>query len=155
MFERVAYARNVLIYWRARRDSNSRPTWRCVERRSDRRKHLSRLRNAPLKVLNISASVMHLTCRSAERWQRDIQRLPAGGTCTHRAVHLVARYDLRCSSLPERRRNTTFTLTWKAPDAQRVDAVGKSIAALFISSDKKRRGDAEVYLENSSTRRWL
>ena len=42
--------------------------------------------------------------------------------------------------------NTTFTTTWKAPDAQRVEAVGKKIAALVISADKKRRRDAEVYL---------
>jgi len=74
---------------------------------------------------------------------------------THRAVHLVARYDLRCSSLPELMRKTTFTLVWKAPGAQRVDPVGKRIAALVISSDKRRRRDAEVYLENSSTRRRL
>jgi len=52
-------------------------------------------------------------------------------------------------------RKTTFTLVWKAPDAQRVDPVGKRIAALVISSDKRRRRDAEVYLENSSTRRRL
>jgi hypothetical protein len=42
--------------------------------------------------------------------------------------------------------NTTFTSTWKAPGAQRVDPTGKSIAALVIYSDKKRRRDAEVYL---------
>ncbi|MBV8405056.1 MAG: hypothetical protein JO203_12775 [Gammaproteobacteria bacterium] len=42
--------------------------------------------------------------------------------------------------------STTFTSTWKAPDAQRVDPTGKSIAALVISGDKKRRRDAEVYL---------
>jgi hypothetical protein len=52
-------------------------------------------------------------------------------------------------------RKTTFTLVWKAPGAQRVDPVGKRIAALVISSDKRRRRDAEVYLENSSTRRRL
>jgi len=42
--------------------------------------------------------------------------------------------------------STTFISTWKAPDAQRVDPVGKKIAALVISADKKRRRDAEVYL---------
>ena len=47
--------------------------------------------------------------------------------------------------------STTFTSTWKAPDAQRVDPVGKSIAALVISSDKKRRRDAEVYLTHELT----
>jgi hypothetical protein len=47
--------------------------------------------------------------------------------------------------------STTFTSTWKAPDAQRVDPVGKSIAALVISSDKKQRRDAEVYLTHELT----
>ena len=47
--------------------------------------------------------------------------------------------------------STTFTSTWKAPNAQRVDPVGKSIAALVISSDKKRRRDAEVYLTHELT----
>lgn len=47
--------------------------------------------------------------------------------------------------------STTFTSTWKAPDAQRVDPVGKSIAALVIASDKKRRRDAEVYLTHELT----
>jgi len=47
--------------------------------------------------------------------------------------------------------STTFTSTWKAPDAQRVDPAGKSIAALVIYSDKKRRRDAEVYLTHELT----
>jgi hypothetical protein len=47
--------------------------------------------------------------------------------------------------------STTFTSTWKAPDAQRVDPVGKSIAALVIYGDKKRRRDAEVYLTHELT----
>jgi hypothetical protein len=47
--------------------------------------------------------------------------------------------------------STTFTSTWKAPGAQRVDPVGKNIAALVISSDKKRRRDAEVYLTHELT----
>jgi len=49
--------------------------------------------------------------------------------------------------------STTFTSTWKAPNAQRVDPVGKSIAALVITSDKKRQRDAEVYLSNDLTSR--
>ncbi len=47
--------------------------------------------------------------------------------------------------------STTFTSTWKAPDAQRADPTGKNIAALVISSDKKRRRDAEVYLAHELT----
>jgi hypothetical protein len=47
--------------------------------------------------------------------------------------------------------STTFTSTWKAPEAQRVDPAGKSIAALVIYSDKKRRRDAEVYLTHELT----
>ena len=49
--------------------------------------------------------------------------------------------------------STTFTSTWKAPDAQRVNPAGKRIAALVIYSDKKRRRDAEVYLANDLTTR--
>ena len=49
--------------------------------------------------------------------------------------------------------STTFTSTWKAPDAQRVDPIGKNIAALVISSDKTRQRDAEVYLSNDLTSR--
>jgi hypothetical protein len=48
---------------------------------------------------------------------------------------------------------TTFTSTWRAPDAQRVDPVGKNIAALVIYGDKKRRRDAEVYLSQELTLR--
>ena len=44
--------------------------------------------------------------------------------------------------------STTFTSTWRAPEAQRVDPVGKKIAALVIYGDKKRRRDAEVYLSH-------
>ena len=44
--------------------------------------------------------------------------------------------------------STTFTSTWKAPDTQKVDPVGKTIAALVIAGDPKRRRDAEVYLAN-------
>ena len=49
--------------------------------------------------------------------------------------------------------NTTFTSTWKAPNAQRVDPLGKSVAALVISPDKSRQRDAEVYLANDLTTR--
>ena len=49
--------------------------------------------------------------------------------------------------------STTFTSTWKAPEAQRVDPAGKSIAALVISGDKTRQRDAEVYLSNALTSR--
>ena len=42
--------------------------------------------------------------------------------------------------------NTTFTSTWKAPGAQGLDPKGKTIAALVISHDAKRRRDAETYL---------
>jgi hypothetical protein len=48
---------------------------------------------------------------------------------------------------------TTFTSTWKAPDAQKVDPVGKTVAALVISGDAERRRDAEVYLANDLTAR--
>ncbi len=47
--------------------------------------------------------------------------------------------------------STTFTSTWKAPEAQRVEPAGKNIAALVLSSDKKRRRDAEVYLAHELT----
>jgi hypothetical protein len=47
--------------------------------------------------------------------------------------------------------STTFTSTWKAPDAQRVDPAGESIAALVIYGDKKRLRDAEVYLAHELT----
>jgi len=47
--------------------------------------------------------------------------------------------------------STTFTSTWKAPDAQRVDPSGKIIAALVISSDTRQRRSAEVYLAHELT----
>jgi hypothetical protein len=47
--------------------------------------------------------------------------------------------------------STTFIQTWKAPDAQPVNPQDKSIAALVISPDKKRRRDAEVYLAHELT----
>ena len=49
--------------------------------------------------------------------------------------------------------STTFISTWKAPDAQRIDPVGKNIVVLVISSDPDRRRDAEVYLANDLSTR--
>jgi len=49
--------------------------------------------------------------------------------------------------------STTFTSTWKAPDAQRVNPVGKSIAELVISGDKTQKRDAKGYLSNDLTSR--
>jgi hypothetical protein len=46
---------------------------------------------------------------------------------------------------------TTFISTWKAPDAHRIDPIGKTIAALVISSDAAQRRSAEVYLANDLT----
>jgi hypothetical protein len=43
---------------------------------------------------------------------------------------------------------TTFTSTWKAPGAEGIEPVGKTIAALVISSDANSRKSAEVYLAN-------
>ncbi len=62
-----------------------------------------------------------------------------------RALTCLAAFCLgACSS-------TTFTQTWKAPDAQPVNPQDKSIAALVISGDKKRRRDAEIYLAHELT----
>lgn len=47
--------------------------------------------------------------------------------------------------------STTFISTWKAPDAQRVNPSGKTVAALVIAPDKKQRRDAEVYLTHELT----
>jgi hypothetical protein len=49
--------------------------------------------------------------------------------------------------------NTTFVSTWKAPEANRIDPVGKNIAALVIAADPNRRRDGEVYLANDLTTR--
>ena len=46
---------------------------------------------------------------------------------------------------------TTFTSTWKAPDAHRIDPSGKIVAALVISSDARQRRSAEVYLAHELT----
>lgn len=42
--------------------------------------------------------------------------------------------------------NTTFISSWKAPDAQHINPAGKTIVALVLSTDAKRRRDAETYL---------
>jgi hypothetical protein len=39
--------------------------------------------------------------------------------------------------------STTFTSTWKAPDAQPVSPAGKTIAAVFVSPDESRRRAGE------------
>lgn len=41
---------------------------------------------------------------------------------------------------------TTFTSTWKAPDAQAVSPVGKTIAAVFVSKNEGQRRAAEDLL---------
>jgi hypothetical protein len=38
---------------------------------------------------------------------------------------------------------TTFTSTWKAPDAQPVNPAGKTIAAVFVSDNERNRHAAE------------
>ena len=38
---------------------------------------------------------------------------------------------------------TTFTSTWKAPDAQGVDPTGKKVAAVYMSSNESSRRAAE------------
>jgi hypothetical protein len=38
---------------------------------------------------------------------------------------------------------TTFTSTWKAPDAQTINPTGKTIAAVFLSDDERNRRAAE------------
>jgi hypothetical protein len=39
--------------------------------------------------------------------------------------------------------NTTFTSTWKAPDAQPIDPEGRRVAAVFMSTDETSRRVAE------------
>lgn len=38
---------------------------------------------------------------------------------------------------------TTFTSTWKAPDGQTINPAGKTIAAVFVSGDERKRHAAE------------
>lgn len=47
-----------------------------------------------------------------------------------------------CASTP----TTTFTATWKAPDAQPIDPAGRKVAAVFISTDEGTRRAAEDVL---------
>jgi hypothetical protein len=49
--------------------------------------------------------------------------------------------------------STTFTSTWKAPDAQGINPAGKKIAALVLSADEDRQRSAEVYLATELTLR--
>ncbi|HWM67181.1 MAG TPA: hypothetical protein VNO35_11410 [Steroidobacteraceae bacterium] len=42
--------------------------------------------------------------------------------------------------------STTFTSTWKAPDVEPVNPTGKTVAAVFVSSDEGRRRVAEDVL---------
>src|SRR5271170_7796784 len=48
---------------------------------------------------------------------------------------------------------TTFTSTWKAPDAQAVSPVGKTVAALFVTRDEGKRRAAEDILAADLTAR--
>lgn len=41
---------------------------------------------------------------------------------------------------------TTFSSTWKAPDAQAVDPVGKKVAAVYMTTDESSRRAAEDVL---------
>ncbi|HEV8017207.1 MAG TPA: hypothetical protein VGP32_01455 [Steroidobacteraceae bacterium] len=49
--------------------------------------------------------------------------------------------------------STTFTSTWKAPDAQAVSPVGKTVAAVFVSPNESRRRSAEDTLAADITAR--
>jgi len=48
---------------------------------------------------------------------------------------------------------TTFTSTWKAPDAQVVSAAGKKVAAVFVSRDESQRRAAEDAMAAALTAR--
>jgi len=48
---------------------------------------------------------------------------------------------------------TTFVSTWKAPDAQQVSPVGKTIAAVFVSRDESKRRVGEDALAADLTAR--
>ena len=47
--------------------------------------------------------------------------------------------------------STTFTSTWKAPDAHGINPAGKKIAALVLTGNEDRRRNAEVYLATELT----
>ncbi|MEJ0037648.1 MAG: hypothetical protein WDO68_16500 [Gammaproteobacteria bacterium] len=48
---------------------------------------------------------------------------------------------------------TTFTSTWKAPDAQGVDPTGKKVAAVYMTKDESSRRAAEDVLARKLTER--
>ena len=49
--------------------------------------------------------------------------------------------------------STTFTSTWKAPDAQAVDPTGKKVAAVYMTTDESSRRAAEDILAKKLTER--
>jgi hypothetical protein len=49
--------------------------------------------------------------------------------------------------------NTVFTSTWKAPDAQALSPVGKTVAAVFVSPNESQRRSAEDTLAADITAR--
>jgi hypothetical protein len=49
--------------------------------------------------------------------------------------------------------STTFESTWKAPDAQQVNPVGQTIAAVFVSPDESKRRAGEDALAADLTQR--
>ena len=49
--------------------------------------------------------------------------------------------------------STTFTSTWKAPDATGISPVGKTIAAVFVTRDEGKRRAAEDLLARDMTER--
>lgn len=49
--------------------------------------------------------------------------------------------------------STTFTSTWKAPDAQAVDPTGKKVAAVYMTKDESSRRAAEDILARKLTER--
>jgi hypothetical protein len=49
--------------------------------------------------------------------------------------------------------STTFTSTWKAPDATGINPVGKTIAAVFVSRDEGKRRAAEDLMARDMTER--
>jgi hypothetical protein len=49
--------------------------------------------------------------------------------------------------------STTFTSTWKAPDATGVNPVGKTIAAVFVTRDEGKRRAAEDLMARDMTER--
>src|SRR5690349_22671690 len=48
---------------------------------------------------------------------------------------------------------TTFTSTWKAPEAQAVDPTGKKVAAVYMTADESSRRAAEDILARKLTER--